>query len=108
MALFRNQKFLKLEELYSKGIEINDEVDSFKLTLTKKTPNPINIIDYDWEVTLSDGFKFYAPMGSESISFPPTRLEWIINVLKESDKYNYSYLANAINDNIDVIYREFK
>lgn len=88
-------------------MQYTSETHSFKLTLKSITPNPKNILEYDWVVTLSDGYEFYAPMGSKSISFPNTRLEVIIERLKRANRYKDDYLANAINEKIDEVYREY-
>jgi hypothetical protein len=108
LAMFGNQKFLELEERYDKGVEIKNGENTFKLTLIKKTHDPNIILDYDWKVTLSDGTEFLASMGSHHASYPPTRLESIIEKLKDASRYDNSYLANAINDQIDEIYRQYK
>lgn len=108
MALFGNSNLKKMEEKFFNGHQFNVGAHSFNLTLKKIEPNPNSILHYDWEVTLSDGYIFHAPMGAKNISYPYTRLEVIIDILKKAEKYQEDYLANAINDKIDEVYREYK
>ncbi|MFL0364597.1 hypothetical protein ACH0BF_16455 [Pseudobacillus sp. 179-B 2D1 NHS] len=109
MAMFQDSKFVELEEQFSCGVEVKNEGHSFSLTLVQKNAPliPEKIIDYNWKVTLADGFEFRAPMGSAQTTYPPTRLENIINALKKAGKYDDPFLAHAINDTIDEIYRKY-
>lgn len=110
MAMFQENGYNELEKRYSedKTYEVDGHV--FKLTLKKPDSDITNtpLIDYRWTVTLEDGFEFETSMAVDSITFPRTRLEEIIEKLKQANRYHNDYLANAINDEIDKVYRKFK
>lgn len=108
MAMFSKPKFSELQDKYQDGVQYIMGSHSFKITLKLKTPNPTNILEYNWLVKLSDGHEFYVPMGPKLISYPNTRLGVIIEKLKLANRYQDDYLANAINDKIDEVYREYK
>ncbi|UTR12112.1 hypothetical protein MM300_07420 [Evansella sp. LMS18] len=107
MAMFRDQKIDNLESKYKNGIQYNIGNHSFKLILKPIVPFPTDILQYDWKVILSDGYECVAPMGAKLLSYPETRLEVIIERLKDGNRYNDNYLANAINEKIDEVYREY-
>lgn len=107
MAMFRKPKFEDLEEKYLSGQHFHVGAHYFTIKLSKIEPFPTEILQYDWRVTLSDGYEFNAPMGPQNISYPDTRLGVIIEELRKAERYEEDYLANAINDKIDDIYRKF-
>ncbi|WP_041095949.1 hypothetical protein [Bacillus badius] len=107
MAMFWSSKLMELEEKYLDGVEMKTDDTSFRLTLTK-IPDAKTILHYKWIVTLSDGCEIRVGMGEDNISPERTRLNWIIKQLKECGKYDHSYLANSINDEIDKIYRKYR
>ncbi|MCR8636787.1 hypothetical protein [Paenibacillus radicis (ex Xue et al. 2023)] len=108
MALFRNPKLDQMETKYFNGFHFQEGGHQFTLTLAAILPNPKNILEYDWKVTLPSGIEFTVKMGPVNLGYPSTRLEWIIDELKKRDIYEYDFLANAINDKIDKIYRDYK
>jgi hypothetical protein len=108
MAMFRKPKFDNMEERYMSGQQFHVGNHKFTLTLLKKEPFPTDILHYDWKVTLSDRYEFNAPMGTQNLAYPYTRLGVIIEKLKNAERYQDDYLANAINDKIDDVFREYK
>lgn len=108
MAMFREPKFDELEKIYANGVDFNVDSNIFNLQLFSITPFPSNILEYDWKVTLDDGKEFNVSMGEFNISYPPTRLESINDSLVKLERTTNSYLANAINDKIDEVYREYR
>lgn len=108
MAMFRNPKFDELEKIYANGVDFNVDSNIFNLQLVSITPCPSNILEYDWKVTLDDGKELNVSMGEINISYPPTRLESINESLVKLERTTNSYLANAINDKIDEVYRAYR
>jgi hypothetical protein len=106
MAIFRDNKLVQMEEKYLNGERFSIDDHNFTLTLQCITPYPTQILQYDWKVMLSDGVEFDAPMGSDILGYPNKRLDVIIDKLKKADRYQNDYLANAVNDKIDELYRE--
>lgn len=108
MAMFRELKYDKLEEEYSEGQTYEADGHEFKLTLNPpKSYMPEELVNYRWIVTLEDGFEFETSMAADSATFPTTRLGKIKEKLIEANRYQDDYLANAINNEIDKVFREY-
>ena len=107
MALFENRKITILKEKYLKEQHYEIDHQKFSLTLDPIDNNSSRIVDYNWIVKLDNGKAFNANMTPTLLSYPGTRLANIIQELKKINEYKDDYLANAINDKIDEIYKEY-
>ncbi|ANU25815.1 hypothetical protein [Planococcus versutus] len=106
MAIFEDKKITMLKEKYLEEQHYEVDHHKFSLTLDPIVCYSSRIVDYNWIVKLDDGKFFNAKMTPTLLGYPDTRVANIIQDLKKIDKYEDDYLANAINDKIDEIYRE--
>lgn len=108
MAMLQDPKLEALENRYLQGEAFHNGDYFFTLTLNKLEHMPFTILEYDWTVILEDDTAFLASMKPALLGNPSTRLEQIKMRLKSLGKDTDDGLANAINDEIDEIYKKYR
>lgn len=106
MALFESRKITMLKAKYMKEQHYEIDHQKFSLRLDPIVVNSPRIVDYNWIVKLDNGKFFNAKMTPTVIGYPDTRLANIVQDLEGIGEYKDDYLANAINEQIEEIYKE--